>query len=651
MKKNFLCLVFLLFGMKCGVVDTTDTGITARIYNPDGTPAASATVSLFQASDTSRTPVEVMTTDNNGSYALPPTKAGTYNIWAEKGGLVAFQDSVYLSSSIKKVSNDTLGAPGSITAIVGMQPNHDPRTVTVQVLGTYKYSNVLLGGRFTMDGMAAGNYTLRLVSTLPGYTPTYQGISVNAGKDETLKDTIMLIYTGIPVVTGLKATYDTVSGSVNLQWNKTTYWDFQDYLIYRDPYDSVTLSTKPIAWRIDTTFSDTVFQNHLYPADDTNNYHLKYRVAVRNNAMEQGITYRFADVLAVSPAVKKMRFDFTGSTFDSSEIRPGDTLLVIGKFTSPINTTIASVSWKDMQKGSIIASKTFAVQQRVVYDTLRYRPALSGACTIVCTVTDSKSVPWNDTVYYRFADSKLPSDSSVFHRVYTIGRGDTAVINTPTRMAAYFKYRLNPPLKSATWTDLDKNSVIAIDSLYGYGPWMYGGNYLDTITYSDSIIYTDSVSYSWSSTGTKKIGCTIADEWGRTITDTIQVHVVAERLDVSISRMYYMKVGAFYDSLQKNYPGVSSYYSIPTNDTAAFSARFWNPLGFAISLVSAQWTDLVTNAVLAQHSFMATGYSYADTLKYAWSSPGIKNIGCTITDSSGSFLTDTLRVTVVDSLK
>jgi hypothetical protein len=137
MKKSILWFVALLIGMNCGVVDTTDTGIS-RIYNPDGTPAAAAKVSIFQTTDSTRTPVEVLTTDNNGAYSLPPVKSGAYNIWAEKGDLVAIQNSVQLSSSIKEVSNDTLGNPVTLTATVGLQPNSDPRTVTVQVLGTYK---------------------------------------------------------------------------------------------------------------------------------------------------------------------------------------------------------------------------------------------------------------------------------------------------------------------------------------------------------------------------------------------------------------------------------------------------------------------------------------------------------------------------------
>jgi hypothetical protein len=587
----------------------------------------------------------VLTTDNNGAYSLPPVKSGAYNIWAEKGDLVAIQNSVQLSSSIKEVSNDTLGNPVTLTATVGLQPNSDPRTVTVQVLGTYKYSNVQQNGRLTIDGLADGNYTLRLVSTLPGYTPTYQSIIVKAsamGKDSmTIMPPIVLIYTGIPVVTGIKAAYDTVSGVVNLQWNTTTCFDFQDYLIYRDSYDSIILSTKPIAWRIDTTFSDTVFQKHLYTADDTNNYHFKYRVAVRNYAGEQGITYRFAEVLAVSPAAKRMRFDFTGSTFDSMEIRPGDTLRVMGKFTSPINTTIESVSWKYLQKGSIITSKTFTEQKRIVCDTLRYKPAVSGVCTIVCSVTDSKAVSWNDTLYYRIGDTALPSDTSVLHSTYYIhGRigFDTVEKNTIVGIVGYFTYNAYPSLQTITWTDLDRGSIFSVDSLRGGG---YAG------------FYSDSTSHSWSTTGTKRVGCTIMDAWGRMFTDTIQVYVVDERLDLSMQRAYYLVFGAFNDTLAIN-SGTSNTHPVSVNDTMGIGATFWKQDGSLVSLVSAQWWDLETNAVLAMQQLSAASnsvYSVVDVFKYVWQNPGIKNIGCTVTNNVGSSLTDTLRINVVDSLK
>jgi hypothetical protein len=60
-------------------------------------------------------------------------------------------------------------------------------------------------------------------------------------------------------------------------------------------------------------------------------------------------------------------------------------------------------------------------------------------------------------------------------------------------LTASFQYNVTPPLTLLTWFDLDKNSVISIDSLHGYSRWINGERSFDTTLYNDRIVYSDTI--------------------------------------------------------------------------------------------------------------------------------------------------------------
>jgi hypothetical protein len=315
------CAALLLTcGTSPKITGTGSETDTAMIYNPDNTPAVGAVVRFFVSSDSTRAIAYQTKTDANGRYSTKGLVKGMYNMlaYSAKGlvkgapkmlaandSLMVYQDSILVLQDTVLVQPDTLEKPGSITGIIGLQPNHDPRTATVQVLGTDLYTNVNINGRFTLSPVARGSYNLRLVTTLADYTPTYVTIHTQGQKKDTLADTLWLLYTGIPVVTGLAATYDTANGVVHLSWNKVSYRDFQDYLVFRDAYDSIVLSTNPIAARGDTFFVDSIYKRNSgtvqFSFSDTNDYHFKYRICVEDNSGNRGYTYKYVDIVAVSP--------------------------------------------------------------------------------------------------------------------------------------------------------------------------------------------------------------------------------------------------------------------------------------------------------------------------------------------------------------
>lgn len=344
-----------------GTVDETDTGIEAMLFNPDGTPAKEVSVKFFKVADTSKVPVLEVFSDENGVFTTKGLGKGNYNIYAEKGSLVAFQDSITVYEDTAYIDNDTLETPKALSAFVGLQPNHDPRTVTVQVLGTDMYSNVNEDGTFTLNKMATGDFTFKLSTTLNNYTVTYKDITIETDTPDTLSDTLWLIYTGIPVVVGLTASYDTATGIVSLFWKNTKYGDLQDYLIYRDFYDTINLSSTPLSLANDTVFYDTIFNNvdegGLFSFSDTNTYHFKYRVKIRNNSQEVGLSYKYIDI--VTPSPQEVSSNLSYKTYHLYKEFYTDSSSVNDSIRYSINVKnrqrkLVYISYKDLQNDSIL---------------------------------------------------------------------------------------------------------------------------------------------------------------------------------------------------------------------------------------------------------------------------------------------------------
>jgi hypothetical protein len=443
-----LCTILLSLFLACtnnvGTNDEILTGArsSAVIFEPNGKiPAEGAMVKIFNAGSVDGQYASVQTTNTTGRFSLKGLAKGSYNVWAEKDSLVTFQSSVIITSTDTTVRNDTLACPSTITGIVGVQPQDDPRTVTIQVVGLDKYfNNTDKNGRFILKNMAKGDYSLLLKSTQQNYTPTTAEVTVDACKDKKLNDTLWLTYTGIPIVTGLTATYDTAKGAVLLSWNATDYRDVQAYLIYRDFCDSIVFSTIPFAARSDTVFKDQIFDAKsaygAFSISDTNDYHFRYRVAIRNNVNAIGQTFRYAEIMAISPCkvATTMRFSsvhiakglHANASLDTSNpFKPvmiagitsiNDTMLIIARASNPTRN-ISRLSWSDGD-GNALRTITSPGTQKSATDSVRSLWKTTGIKYVTCTVTDEMGMNYIDTARI----SVVPDMPKV--RLF-IGRGDS----------------------------------------------------------------------------------------------------------------------------------------------------------------------------------------------------------------------------------
>lgn len=242
--------------------------------------------------------------DSAGRFRLAGIQPGLYNILAAKDGYKSFRDSVVVTEVGLDLGADTLQVPGSLYGTVSLQPNHDPRSATVQVLGATLFVNVDSAGNFLLPDLAPGRYRLLVEAGLDGYAKLYVPAVARSGMTDTLP-ALAPFFSGIPVVTGLSASTFT-GGTILVSWSRSDYHNLDGYLIYRDSASAILPSIVPIARVGEPYFHDTLFAANPRPGQyllsDTNVREFTYRVRVLDRGGDIGPAYAKASAVAYSPS-------------------------------------------------------------------------------------------------------------------------------------------------------------------------------------------------------------------------------------------------------------------------------------------------------------------------------------------------------------
>lgn len=280
-----------------------DTSTVVAFYTKDGRPAVGAAVKIFASSDTSRVPASKVYTNSSGAVTMPALAAGYYNILVEgDSGDVAFQDSLVSDGKNLPYRSDTLVGAGVVTGRVRVQPNDDPRIAWVSLLGAGKNDNVDESGRFRFEGVPEGTYSLVVLTDRTGYTRTFRAPIVRRDSVTDLGD-IELVYTGMPVATGISALWDSLSGTTRIRWDSTTSGKVQGWQILRSAskYFSDATSIEKVGVEA-TEFVDTlVGMGRLLASSDTARIQLRYWVVPIDRLGAPGTPWNFVDV-EVRPA-------------------------------------------------------------------------------------------------------------------------------------------------------------------------------------------------------------------------------------------------------------------------------------------------------------------------------------------------------------
>lgn len=241
-----------------GTNDETSTTV-AVICRPDGRPAVGARVLLYAAADTQTAARAVGVVDQSGHVVLPSAQSrGWYNMIVRgDSGTALFQDSLLSDGNILTVFSDTLHRTGTLKGRVAVQPQDKPSIAWVQLLGAGRYANVDDSGNFVLDSLPAGRFTLVARTLATAYTPTFAAARTISDSVVDL-GTISLVYTGIKMVPGLSARWDSLGGTVSLKWTPLTDSGILGYAVYRG-FTSDPSAASRVAYVTSTRWTDTLF--------------------------------------------------------------------------------------------------------------------------------------------------------------------------------------------------------------------------------------------------------------------------------------------------------------------------------------------------------------------------------------------------------
>lgn len=326
--------------------------VTGQLVTGDNVPAARVRVDLYSVNyipaDSEGSALSWSTlTDAGGRYAFQEIPQGRYNVMALQDSLGVFRDSVSISGAAD-LGRDTLGSLGRLSGTVGLQPQDDPRNAVVQVMGTDTYVNVSADGSFTLAGLAGGWYRLRVFVGLPNYIPLFTDVRIGAGAHDTLESPLVPFFSGLPVVTGIRAELDTANGVAKISWAPVEYPALLTYLIYRDPQNAVNLAGTPLN---DTRVLDTVYFDTLYRRDwetgkwsDSLLQKWEYRVAIKASNGETGETFEAAPVSAISPSIFQTSVTIDSLATDNGRIFRGDTVRIEARYSNQ-TFSLRSLHW------------------------------------------------------------------------------------------------------------------------------------------------------------------------------------------------------------------------------------------------------------------------------------------------------------------
>ncbi|MBF0431227.1 MAG: hypothetical protein HQK83_08120 [Fibrobacteria bacterium] len=421
-----------------------DNEIGATIYLVDGeSPAGGAKVRIYSVGfDPDSDGLSKITASNQyfqtitneeGRFVITDSlESGEYNILAELGDHKSYQDSIFISSTMNNIQDDTLRDPGQVSGYVKMQPGTPLNSVVISVLGSqYINRNVNSNGFFTLPPMAPGTYSVAFTTNQDEYVTTFHSITVNSGIHDTIQEPFEIIYTGIPVLTGLSIAYDTLNGIVQLSWDPTTYENYQEYAVFKDEFDAANKTETPFKATSDTFFIDSIFNKnsptHNFSFNDSNDYHYKYRVAIRSNTEDLGNTYKYADVLAVSPMKLQPSFDITIKHATKNQEVYGTSINDTLRFCLRVHNNyreLSKITWKDFDKQIEINQYEFDAPTKIVNETFKYSWAEVGKKALEIIVEDAGGAKWYDTLsnvtIVKYTPSLIPQNDMLVSGTDTV---------------------------------------------------------------------------------------------------------------------------------------------------------------------------------------------------------------------------------------
>ncbi|MBK8801728.1 MAG: hypothetical protein IPN71_06640 [Fibrobacteres bacterium] len=456
---------------------TNDETYTSGVFFLSGgnARAAGARVQVFPRQQTDT--VATGTTDQTGRPVIGPIADGSYSVKITSSGQVVILDSVQaISGRLQFLANDTLELPGTLAGVVKVQPQHDPATVTVHVLGTDIWTNVDSIGGFRLVGLASGNFRLQFTTALPDYQTTYPDpVRAWNDSDVVVAKPFNMVYTGIPVVLGLSVESDSSTGDLLLSWeSRATYRSFQRYLIFRDTAGALNLSASVYGSTADSAWRDTGASRPLSSAA------WSYRVVVQTMAGKVGEWYGSKQGTAVPP---ELRFVNKGTWTAIGRWRGGALGELAGKLAEVSSRTengVLIVGVRSSEDGRLWDSGGVSLPLRKLGQAITWVSGL-GAGKVWCLGHTSVG----DGIDVRSsADGKTWTQDALPDSLWPLSTSNPIILGSASRLALYVPGKPGLVRENGSWRKaaLPVSPIGADDSVvYSTG----GGSHLLAIPWED----------------------------------------------------------------------------------------------------------------------------------------------------------------------
>ncbi len=206
-----------------------------------------------------------------GQFSFNGILDGTYNLMYEKGGKVAFRESLsVMNGKLKSTIIDTLIPFGSVSGVVRLHEKHNSANVFILIRGTNRFCTPIDStGQFSLDSLAEGEYDVTFIADYDYYAQYDTIMVVTSDLKDTLKDTITLEYLGIEIPNISSIDYDSAMLYTTLRWNDVKSDDLAGYQVFRK---SVQPDSQPVsvAYLVQDTFfidscnNSTVLEGEKY---------------------------------------------------------------------------------------------------------------------------------------------------------------------------------------------------------------------------------------------------------------------------------------------------------------------------------------------------------------------------------------------------
>lgn len=286
---TLLLLILLLFSCSdhAGSTSEVDVDITGTVADSlTGTGVADVQLYLYSTyqgsllqSDT--TLLDSTMSDAAGHYSFDSLSDGIYHIQANYAdSLFASQRNIRYQSIPLEIDTLELTGPGTITGSVTFDAENK-RGVLVYIPGTSYNAYTDSLGVYTIDKVSADS-TYTIVFSHYGYsTVEIHDIAVKSMETKTLQP-VTLIPNLYP--SGLSTSFDSLSRTVNLQWQPLKRDDIVGYLIFRKDSLLTALYPEQLNEQLvtDTTYIDTLPET-LFNSSDTITFEYRIKAQTLND--------------------------------------------------------------------------------------------------------------------------------------------------------------------------------------------------------------------------------------------------------------------------------------------------------------------------------------------------------------------------------